>query len=47
MKKYYYDCRDSVWNTWSDLELRAWLVDHGVLKSDAEKSRDELVRVIE
>lgn len=47
MKKYYYTLTDNVWNTWSDSELKAWLVDHGFLKSDVEKNRDELVKMIE
>lgn len=47
MKKYYYDCSDNVWNTWSDSELKGWLVDHGFLKSDAERKRDELVKMLE
>ena len=47
MKKYYYNCADSVWNTWSDSELKAWLIDHGFLKNDVERHRDDLVKMLE
>lgn len=47
MKKYYYNSTHNVWNTWSDSELKVWLVDHGFLKSDAERNRDQLVKMLE
>lgn len=47
MRCYYYSVSDRVWNVWSEPELKAWLVGHGVLKSDAQKKRDELVKLVE
>lgn len=47
MKKYYYSLTDKVWHAWSDNELKSWLVEHGLLKSDAQKKRDELVKMVE
>ena len=47
MKKYYYKYTDKVWNTWSDSEQRSWLVDHKLLKNDAQKSHDELIKMVE
>ena len=47
MKKYYYSSADKVWDTWSDSDLKSWLVEHGLLESDAQKKRDELVKMVE
>ena len=46
MKKYYYDSSDKVYNAWSDSELKSWLVDHSVIKPEAQIKRDKLVRLI-
>ncbi|KAI6118142.1 hypothetical protein F5141DRAFT_1096416 [Pisolithus sp. B1] len=47
MKRYYYSTTDKIWNAWSESELKAWLVNHGLLKSDAQKQRDELIKMVE
>ena len=47
MAHYYYDVNDSVWSTWSDSDLKAWLVSHNVIKSDAQVQREKLVKLIE
>ncbi|KAJ6478638.1 hypothetical protein C8R47DRAFT_1219571 [Mycena vitilis] len=47
MSQYYYDVNDSAWSTWSDSDLKAWLVSHNIVKSDAEVSRDKLVKLIQ
>jgi hypothetical protein len=47
MKKYYYGTQDRVWSTWSDSELRNWLIDQGVIKSDAQVTRDKMLKLIE
>jgi len=47
MKKYYYSSHDKVWSAWSDSELKSWLVKHGLLESDTQKKRDELVKTVE
>jgi len=46
MKKYYYDSSDKVYNTWSDSELKSWLVDHNVIKPEAQVKRDKLVKLV-
>lgn len=46
MKMYYYDPTDMVWSTWSDSQLKQWLVDHGIVKSDAQASRDKMVKMV-
>ena len=40
------NARDTVWGSWSDSEIRSWLIDNGYLKSDAQAKRDELVKLI-
>jgi hypothetical protein len=42
----YSGARDTVWNSWSDSEIRTWLINNGYLKSDAQANRDELVKLI-
>ncbi|CAO1618319.1 unnamed protein product [Sympodiomycopsis kandeliae] len=39
--------KDYVWSTWKDSELRKWLIDNNVIKSDYEAKRDELVSTAE
>lgn len=38
---------DYVWSTWKDSELRKWLIQNNVIKSDYEAKRDELVSTAE
>lgn len=45
MNKYYYDSTDKVYNTWSDSELKSWLVDHNVIKPEAQARRDKLIKL--
>jgi len=40
------NARDTIWSSWSDSEIRSWLIDNGYLKSDAQVKRDELVKLI-
>lgn len=46
MTKYYYDSSDKVYNAWSDSELKSWLVDHNVIKPEAQVKRDKLIRLV-
>ena len=46
MKKYYYGPSDMVWSTWSDSQLKQWLVDHGIVKSSAQASRDKMIKMV-
>jgi uncharacterized protein YndB with AHSA1/START domain len=47
MKMYYYDPADKVWSAWSDSQLKQWLVDHEIVKSDAQASRDKMIKMVE
>ena len=48
MSKYYYDTNNYVWDTWSDSEMRAWLIDNGVIKGDAKTlTRNKMLRLVE
>jgi len=47
MKQYYYGTQDRVWHTWSDSDLRNWLIDQGVIKSDAQVTRDKMLKLVE
>jgi hypothetical protein len=46
LNDYYYGTNDYVWSTWSDSELKKWLVDNGYLKSDAQVSREKMQKMI-
>ena len=46
MKMYYYGPSDMVWATWSDSKLKEWLVEHGVVKSEAQTSRDKMIKMV-
>ena len=47
MKKYYYNVNDNVWGAWSDSELKAWLVERNIIKSDAQLTRDKLIKLMQ
>lgn len=47
MALYYYDTKDSVYSTWTDNQLKTWLVEHGVIKSDAQASRDKMLKMVQ
>lgn len=46
MNKYYYDSSENIYNTWSDSDIKAWLVDHNVIKPDAQARRDKLIKLM-
>lgn len=46
MKMYYYGPSDVVWGTWSDPKLKEWLVEHGVVKNEAQASRDKMIKMV-
>jgi hypothetical protein len=46
MKKYYYESSEKVYNTWSDSDIKSWLVDHNVVKPEAQVSRDKLIKIM-
>lgn len=47
MAKYYYTTEDKVWSSWSDSQLKQWLVDRDIIKSDAQIRRDKLIKMVE
>ena len=42
MDEHYTNAKSTVFGSWYDSEMRAWLVDHGFLKSDAQAQRDDV-----
>lgn len=36
------NARDSVWGAWRDSDMRDWLIKNGYMKSNAQKTREEL-----
>lgn len=47
MKQYYYGLSDDVWSTWSDSELKSWLVKHGYVKSNQQINREKMLKLVE
>jgi hypothetical protein len=47
MKHYYYGLSDSVWCTWSDSELKSWLVKNGYVKSHQQINREKMIKMVE
>jgi hypothetical protein len=46
MQQYYYSSIDTVYSSWSDSQLKQWLVDNGVMKSNAQASRDKMLKLV-
>lgn len=46
MQNYYYDTNSYVWDSWSESDSRAWLIDHGVMKSDAQVQREKMAKLV-
>ena len=46
MQQYYYNTSQKVWNTWTESQMKEWLVAHGIVKSDAQINRDKVERLI-
>jgi hypothetical protein len=42
----YLSATNTVWDAWTESEIRAWLIEHGYLRSDAQVEHDELVEMI-
>ncbi|TIB10155.1 hypothetical protein E3P89_02901 [Wallemia ichthyophaga] len=43
----YYDAKSYVYNSWSDNQIRSWLIDNGYLMSREQKTRQELLDLID
>jgi len=46
MKKYYFATTDTVYSNWSDSDLRHWLISNGIIKSDAQVTRDKMLKLV-
>ena len=46
MDQYYFDPRDQVYATWHDSQAKEWLVEHGVVRSDAQIQREKLQKLL-
>ena len=47
MKHYYYGVSDSVWSSWSDSELKGWLIKNGYMKSNQQVNREKMIKMVE
>jgi len=48
MSKYYYDTNSYVWDSWTDSQLRAWLIDNNVIKGDSKTlARNKMTKLVE
>jgi hypothetical protein len=47
MNQYYYDVNDTVYSSWSDSQLKQWLVKHNIAKSDADIKREKLLKLVQ
>jgi hypothetical protein len=45
-RAHYPTAPSTVYGVWKDSEMRAWLVDNGYLRSDAQVKRDELIKLM-
>jgi hypothetical protein len=46
MNKYYYGTSDKVWSSWSDSDLKAWLVERNIIKSNAQIQREKMMKLV-
>lgn len=46
MNRYHYNVNDAVWFSWSDSQLKQWLVDHSFVKSDAQLTREKMIKMV-
>lgn len=46
MKSYYYGANEKVWDTWTDSQLRDWLLEHKVIKTDAQLQREKYIKLV-
>lgn len=46
MKQYYYGSQDTVWSSWEDSQMKQWLVDHAIVKNNAQIKRGKLEKLL-
>lgn len=46
MHKYYYGLQERAWSAWADADMKWWLVEHGIIKTDAQLQREKLEKLL-
>ena len=46
MEYYFYTPQQQVWDAWSESDMRKWLIDHDVIKSDAQIKKEKMQKLI-
>ena len=46
MSYYYYTPQQQVWESWTESDMRKWLIDHDVIKSDAQIRKEKMQKLI-
>ena len=39
--------QDTVYSSWSDSQMRDWLIEHNIIKSDAQVQREKLQKLVQ
>jgi hypothetical protein len=45
-KDYYYSSTDTIFNSWKEADLRKWLINNNVIKSDFQASKDKYASMV-
>lgn len=46
MKQYYYTPQERVWSTWSESQLKQWLIEHDIIKSGAQLQKEKMQKLV-
>ena len=46
MQDYYYGAHDTAYSDWDESELKTWLVEHGIIKSNAQVQKEKLQKLV-
>lgn len=46
MNDYYYGAQDQAYSSWDESQAKAWLIEHGIIKSDAQLKKEKLQRLV-
>jgi Putative nuclear envelope organisation protein len=46
MSRYYYDTSESIYTSWDESRLKEWLVEHNVITSNAQLTREKLLKLV-
>jgi Putative nuclear envelope organisation protein len=47
MNQYYYDINDTVYSTWSESQLKQWLIQQNIIKSDAQIKKEKMIKLVQ